>query len=75
MPLFFQAHLPRAPTPAALAETVLQSCLNSLNVRQLSLAVRERKLSEGEGTREHVNWHRLCVSLRSAYLDLVNNSR
>jgi hypothetical protein len=28
---------------------VLQSCLNSLNVRKLSLAVRERKSPEGRG--------------------------
>src|SRR5262249_52386597 len=65
---FFQAHWPRTPTHAALAGTVLQSSLNSLNVRKLPLAVRERGSPEGEGTREHDIWHRLCVCHMSQQL-------
>ena len=49
MPFVRHERRSRAPMHVALAETVLQSCLNSLNVRKLPLAVRERRSPEGRG--------------------------
>src|SRR5438105_4865704 len=61
---FLHEHRPCPPAHAALVGTVQQSCLNSLNVRKLSLAVREKSSPE-RGTRGHESWHRLCVLRKS----------
>jgi hypothetical protein len=74
MPLF-QELWPRTPTHPSLARVLLQLYLHPLNVRKLSLAVRESGSAEGGGYESIASGTDFAYPRRSEQLYLLDNSR